>query len=112
MSKVYIPQVPHHYDRSVKALVPNINIAPAKKWGEIVMMIEPGKHEAIVPLITAIREKMAEFNSDDWLVPVGSPTILMALGAIAGKRTNGLIRTLQWDKHLNDYSEIIFEVPS
>jgi hypothetical protein len=81
-----------------------MNMEPARKHGELVVLLPPNANRLhIMPLLTALREGMATYTADDWIVAVGDPSLLAAAACIAARKTGGLLRMLKWDKMSSDY---------
>jgi hypothetical protein len=81
-----------------------MNMEPARKHGELVVLLPPNANRLhIMPLLTALREGMATYTADDWIVAVGDPSLLAAAACIAARKTTGLLRMLKWDKMSSDY---------
>lgn len=107
MPKVYAPQVPSRYDAATKLWVPSINLDPAKQYGDVVVMLPPNANRLhINPLITALREQMKDYTSDDYVVAVGDPSLIAAAACIATRKTGGLLRILKWDRLSSTYISV------
>lgn len=110
MPKVYAPQVPSKYDTATKLWLPSINLEPAKKFGELVVMLPPNANRLhISPLMTALREQMKEYSPEDYIVAVGDPSLIAAASCLAAKKTNGLLRILKWDRQSSSYIAVEIE---
>lgn len=104
MNKVFIPQVPSKYNSDARIWLPIVNIKPAEKYGEIVIMLPPeAKNLATAPMIDVIRERLAMSTADDYLVAAGDPSMIAAAAAIMSRRAGGILRLLKWDRDVRDY---------
>ena len=104
MSRVFAPQQPSRFDTSTRLWIPTMNMEPARKHRELVVLLPPNANRLhIMPLLTALREGMATYTADDWIVAVGDPSLLAAAACIAARKTGGLLRILKWDKMSSDY---------
>jgi hypothetical protein len=104
-SKVYIPQQPSKYDYTIKDWVPIVNMQAAKRFGEFIVMLPPNAARlATAPLIVIMKEKMANYKRDDYLVAIGDPSLIAAAAIIAYEKA-GLLRLLKWDRQTSDYIE-------
>ena len=104
MPKVYAPQVPSKYDIATKLWLPSINLEPAKKFGELVVMLPPNANRLhISPLMTALREQMKEYGPEDYIVAVGDPSLIAAAACIATSKAHGKLRMLKWDRMTSNY---------
>lgn len=108
-ARVFAPQVPSRYDTASRLWVPVMNMDPAKKFGEVVVMLPANANRLhSAPLIAAMREQMADYSDVDALVAVGDPTLIAAAALIAAKKCGGRVRMLKWDRMAGDY--ILVEV--
>lgn len=104
MSKVYAPQLPSRFDASTRLWIPSINIDPARKFGEVVVMLPPNANRAhTVPLVQAMKEQMRDFAPEDYVIAVGDPSLIAAAACIAAKKTGGFLRMLKWDRQMSEY---------
>lgn len=104
MSNVYAPMVPSRFDPGSNLWIPSIEIAPAERYGKILIMLPPnGVRAGTAPCVAAIKEKMEHFSADDYLIGVGDPTLIAAAACIAVRKTGGLLRMLKWDRMAKDY---------
>jgi hypothetical protein len=96
MSKVYITQATLH------------NLASAKSFGELVVLLNETRDQTFAPqvVLTELREKLANFTDDDFLVLVGDP-VAMALAVNAAAQANGgCVKLLKWSKRFERYYPI------
>lgn len=109
--RVFAPQVPSRYDSATRLWIPTMNLEPAHRYGEVVVMLPPNANRLhTAPLIAAMREQMADFNDRDCLIAVGDPTLIAAAALIAARKTGGVVRMLKWDRMAGDY--LLVEVSS
>lgn len=107
MNRVFVPHMPSRFDSASALWVPTIDISPARKFGEIISILPPESNRLhIAPLVAALKDRMADFCADDYLVAVGDPTILAAAASIASRQTGGILRMLKWDRRASDYIEV------
>lgn len=101
--KVFVPQIPSRYDSGMGGWVPTVNMDPAKTFGDIVEMLPPeASRMDIATLLPAIKLKLADFSSGDWIVAAGDPTITATAVALVVK--NGFpLKMLKWDRNLKQY---------
>lgn len=104
MSKVYVPQQPSRFDAATRLWIPTVNLDPAKVYGEVVVMLPPNANRLhTAPLIVALREQMAAYTTEDYIVAVGDPSLIAAAACIATGKTRGLLRMLKWDRMASSY---------
>lgn len=110
-SRVFVPQVPSRYDAATGLWVPTVNLSPARSFGELHVMLPPEANRLhTAPLIAALREKMADYRAHDYIVAVGDPSLIMAAGCIAARKTGGRLRVLKWDRIARNYLPVEINV--
>lgn len=103
MSTVFITHEP--YERTENGgMRSKFNLNPAAEYGNLEVLIPAGNSLiSSVPTVRTLREKLRGFSDEDYLLPVGDPTIMMAAGAIAAEFNGGKIKVLRWDKQQQRY---------
>lgn len=105
MSKVYIPQIPSRFDPATQLWIPMMDVKPAKRFGEIVIMFEQRNSRAeFHSIVGALRDKLKTYEPHDYLVAIGDPAIIAAAALIIGDRCGGHLRLLKWDRNERDYN--------
>jgi len=108
MSKVFIPQIPSRFDTRANAWMPTVNIDPAKKFGELNIMLPPEANRLELSSIVAVLKRMMkDYSANDYVLALGDPMII-AVAAVIAERAAGSLRLLKWDKQSRDY--IVMEV--
>jgi hypothetical protein len=109
MPRVFVPHQPSRLQDGL--WIPTINLDPAKEWGEVVIMLPPQANRLqTANIVKAMKERMGDFNEDDYLVAVGDPTLLAAAAMIASRKTGGVTKLLKWDRIANGGSYICTEI--
>ncbi len=103
---VYIPQEPMRKDRATDRWVSKgLNLASATEYGELAIVWGP--ETSVLQRGMMEREALivAEKYRDncDWVVALGSPSLIALLGWAIGRSGKGL-RILEWDKALSRYN--------
>lgn len=104
--KVFITQVPSRKDAASNLWVPTVNIAPAERFGEVVVLLPPGSQFfAAAETTRLIKTRLHEldYQQGDFLLPMGNPVIMAVASAIAARRSNGCLNVLVWDRHTSSY---------
>jgi hypothetical protein len=102
--RVFVPQVPSRFDRTNRIWLPTVNLQAAERYGEVITILPPNANRAaIAPLVDAMRSRLQDFTSEDWLVAVGDPSLIAAASCIAAKNAGGTLNLLKWDKLVSDY---------
>ena len=111
MSKVYVPQQPSRFDTATRLWIPTVNLDSAKVYGEVVIMLPPNANRLhTAPLVAALKELMASFTAEDYVVAVGDPSLIAAAACIAARKTGGSLRLLKWDRMSKDYISVELEI--
>lgn len=106
-SKVYVLQEPTRFDAELNVRVPIVDLRPAASFGEIEVVM-PNRVSAIfmAPIITTLKERLADFNEEtDYLIALGDPALIAAAGGILLRRMKSF-RLLRWDKRTRQYSAV------
>jgi hypothetical protein len=104
--RVFVTQIPSRKDHDTKLWVPTVNIAPATAWGEIEILLPAGSQfYAAAEVTRIIKQRLNELNyqPEDYLLPMGSPTVMAVASAIIARRGNGCMNLLQWDNQMSSY---------
>ena len=104
MPKVYVVQEPMRRDRNTGAMERLIDISPAQRYGDIEILLPsyglPLQPDTWVP---ALRGALSEFSDDDFLLPAGDLTAIVAAAAIASDLNGGRVNLLKWDRASRTY---------
>jgi hypothetical protein len=84
--------------------VSEFDITPALEFGKVEILMPPGySFFSPVPVIRALRDKLKDFSDDDYLLPIGDPSIMVAAAMIAGEKNGGRVKLLKWDRFQQAY---------
>jgi hypothetical protein len=87
--------------------VPHLNLLPAKKFGELVVVNPAGNMtNDLERTVKRIKQKLDSFNRGDFILPVGDPLIIGLTMAIALRYAGGHIDVLRWDRQEFQYDTI------
>lgn len=110
MPKVYVPQEPTRFDPGFNMRIPIVDLRPASKYGEVEVLLPGNVNGAMMsPVVTALKEKLAAFSKDDFIVAIGDPSIIAAVSGIILSRL-GIMKLLRWDKRLKLYTIVEIEI--
>jgi hypothetical protein len=104
--KVFVTQVPSRRDAASGLWVPTVNVGPAEQFGEVVTLLPPGSQfYAAAETTRLIKQRLhdLDYQSGDYLLPMGNPVIMAVASAVAARRSNGCLNVLVWDKHSSSY---------
>jgi hypothetical protein len=97
--------MPARWDEATNMWIPTLNLTPAARWGELVVLFQQNVSRAATSaIVQAMREKMDGFTEEDCLVAVGDPALLASASCIAARKCGGLLRILRWDRMARDYN--------
>ena len=87
--------------------VPEFDISHAAEFGKLEILMPPGQSFfSTVPTIRMLKDKLKDFTEEDYLLPMGDPSIMIAAAMIAGEKTGGRVKLLKWDRFQQTYIEI------
>lgn len=105
MPKVYVTQEKARKQDGI--WIPEFDITPAAEFGKIEILLPPGQSFfSTVPTIRMLKEKLKDFTEDDYLLPMGDPSIMIAAAMVAGEISGGKVKLLKWDRFQQVYVEI------
>jgi len=97
MSRVFVVQNQHRWDRERQTFIPKFDLTPAAEYGELVYLLSPTAAPFTPdPVLGELRDKLADFNDGDYLLLVGNPMLIGFATAIAASANNGHVNLLQW----------------
>lgn len=107
--KVYVTQ---EKGRKVDGVwVREFDFTPAMRFGDIEILLPPGQSLfATVPVVRALKERLKNFSDDDYLLPIGDPSVMIAAGMVASHVNHGRVRILKWDRIVGDYIAVQFDL--
>ena len=84
--------------------VPKFNVLPARKYGELELMLPPGQITLSAgPTVNRLKHKLREFTDMDYLLLIGDPLAIGIAVAIASNTNRGNVRILKWDRQEKQY---------
>jgi hypothetical protein len=91
--------------------VPLFDITPAAEYGEIEVLTRHNQSMMFsVPMIRSLRDKLKDFNDNDFILPVGDPITIGAVCAVVADINGGFYKVLKWDKRTRKYLPIEIQV--
>lgn len=97
MSKVYVVQNQHRWDRDKQRFEPKFDLTPAEEFGELVYLLSPTAAPfRPEPIIQELREKLKDYREGDHLLLVGNPVLIGFAVAVAADANGGRVSLLQW----------------
>ncbi|WVW77416.1 hypothetical protein Bhz59_00030 [Stenotrophomonas phage vB_SmaS_Bhz59] len=97
MSRVFVVQNQHRWDRDGRQFVPKYDISSAHQFGNIVELLSPTAAPFnSEPILEELRAKLADFKDEDYILCIGNPLLLAWAFAIAADANHGAAKALQW----------------
>jgi hypothetical protein len=87
--------------------VPNRNLMPAQKFGELVLLLPPGNIVlSPAPTVRRLIKGLKDYNDSDYLLAMGDPIAIGLASAIASDFNNGKVNFLKWDRQERLYYKV------
>ena len=101
MSTVYVVQE-----------MPNHDIAPAMKFGEMKVLLPSSTQIAFstVPTVRNLRRKLRDFSDSDYLLLTGDPVAIGLACSIAAFYNSGRFCALKWDRREKLYIPVKIDI--
>jgi len=75
------------------------DLTKAEIFGDLDILLLPGQDLiSSVPVVRQLREKLRNFNDNDYLLLLGDPALMAAVAAIAATRNEGRFKLLKYDR--------------
>lgn len=110
MGKIFIIQQ-NFKKNSQGFMVPRFDTTQAETFGELRVILPHGMNALVDgdSIKERLKSNLKDYTDDDYILPVGSPTLIGWAIHYATVYNDGLVKTLQWNNRKNDY-EIIVQV--
>lgn len=111
-TRVYIPQVPQHFDESQGKMVTRFNtLDQAEQFGELVILLDRNDDVWNPDAVLAKLERaMRTFNDDDYILPMGSYPFMMWTAMVAMSKARNYVQHLQWHQREKNYRVITTKI--
>lgn len=104
-------QCSHVYPSSAGIPKPVHSLTEAAVYGDIEVLIATNHVGiALQPLIASMKNKLRNFDDDDYLLPVGDPVAIGIATTIAAAYNRGRVNFLRWDRQTRSYIKIKVEM--
>ena len=92
--------------------MPNHDLAPAMKFGEMKILLPPYTQIAFstTPTIRTLRHKLRNFSDEDFLLLAGDPVAIGLACSVASFFNNGRYTALKWDRREHLYIPVKIDV--
>lgn len=97
MSRVFVVQNQHRWNIHTQQFEPKFDLSSAEEFGELIPLLNPtaSPFRPDAP-IRDMKEKLAGYSDDDYLLLIGNPMLIGFAVAIAADQNQGSVRLLQW----------------
>lgn len=93
-----------HRKNAAGDMVPVHDVEPAKRYGEVTFLLGPrAKPYDPEAVIEELREKLKDFGTDDFILPIGNPLFIGWATAIANHFSD-TVAMLYWNRKTRQYS--------
>jgi hypothetical protein len=92
--------------------MPNHDIAPAMKYGEMAVLLEPNTQIAFstIPTVRTLRRKLRAYKDGDYLLLTGDPVAIGLACSIAAFYNAGRYTALKWDRRERMYIPVKIDI--
>lgn len=92
--------------------VPGRNITHAFDFGKVEVLLAPGVHIVLSPehAVRTMRQKLANFTDEDFIVPIGDPAAIAMAASIAAQVNDGKYKLLKWDRASESYYPVEIDI--
>lgn len=109
--RVFIVQEVMRRDEN-DSMVPAYDLTPAAAYGDLVPLLPSGwQGVSLNSAVETLREKLEDFTTEDYLLPLGDPALMIAAGMIAAMQTTGFVKVLRWDRKQRTYLPATIDLP-
>lgn len=108
MPRVFVIQNPHRASEDGGALRATYDLSDARRFGELVYLLSPTAKpfEPNESVIETLRDKLADYETEDHLLLIGNPALIGFATAIAADFNDGVVSLLQWNGTRSGYVSI------
>lgn len=95
---VYIVQEPMKRDPASGEMVSQFDFRKVLEYGDPVVCLPTGRMGLTPgPTLQILKDKLRNFNDDDYIVPTGDPSAIAMASIIASENNMGKVKILKWD---------------
>lgn len=96
--------------REGERIVASMDMTPATEFGRLEILLPTNQSLfSTVPTVRYLREKLADFSDDDFILPVGDPVLISMVAMVAADINKGRAQFLKWDKKTKKYYSIMVD---
>ena len=110
-SKCFIIQEPMRYDNESGNMIPVMDFREVLKYGDPVVCLPPVRVSfSPAPLVDMLRDKLKDYNDDDYIVSVGDPSAIFVAAMVLSELNRGKCNLLKWDKQSKSYIKVSIDI--
>jgi hypothetical protein len=103
MKRVFVTQYPMRRNAQGD-LVPVHDVTPATEYGSLEILLPGGPVVLSTEhLVRTLKQKLATFTDDDYLLCMGDPAVIAVASSIAAMKNGGRMKLLIWNRQTNKY---------
>lgn len=104
--RVFIPQIVRRFDSSAGKLTQQHDFASAQVHGQLVNILDDTDDPKFLSrLVPKVKQALADFTHEDFLVAVGDPTLIaLCAGIIMRRQPN--VTMLKWERTMRQYVKV------
>lgn len=111
MARVFITQEVMVRSPDGRGFERKFDLTSAEQYGTLEVLIGSGQSAvSSVPVMRQLRERLAGFNDDDFLVMMGDPSIMAGAAMVASANNNGRVKLLKWDRRSARYIPVQLDI--
>ena len=103
MSIVYVVQEP--LKKTKDGVKPRIDLTPAESFGQLVYLLgwSDTRNLSREQITWKLRGGLRSYGDADYILPLGSPSVMGLAISIAAENNDGRVRSLEWDNVTGGY---------
>ena len=103
-SKVYVLIDQKQRDRLTGEMVSKFDFSSAERYGELIFLLASNASPRDPDANGELANGLAEITDDDYILPVGSPVLILLAGAYAALADVTRLNILEWERDRDDRS--------
>jgi hypothetical protein len=99
MTRVFVLVDQKQRDRRTNELVSKFDFSSASRYGELVFVVDPSLRSRDPEVSEQLRDGLEDITDDDYILPIGSPVIILLAGVHAALAEANITRLniLEWE---------------
>lgn len=112
ISKVYVVHEPVRLNKATGLYELYMDLKPAAEYGDLNFLLNASSNCMLAsgPTIKLLKQKLFHFSDNDYIVPVGDPSLIACVCMVAGLANAGRVNFLKWDGQLRRYIKVSIDI--